>query len=95
MYLGLVYCHVCVCVCVCVGSMNAFAIVEIFHIPIFALTLCCLLTCVGLSVGPGLTQREDLARLQRDARREEDDFHGVSLQPPAEALRGAALGSRL
>ena len=48
-----------------------------------------------LSVGPGVTQREDLAWLQRAARCEEDDFHRVSLQQPAKALWSTALRPRL
>lgn len=48
-----------------------------------------------LSVGSGVTQREDLARLQRVARCEEDVFHGVSLQQPAKALWSSALRPRL
>lgn len=46
--------------------------------------------CV-FSVGSGVTQREDLAWVQRAARCEEDDFHRVSLQQPAKALWSAAL----
>lgn len=58
--------------------------------------LCCMSAdlCVS-SVGSGVTQREDLARLQRAARCEEDDFHRVSLQQPAKALWSAAVRPRL
>lgn len=48
-----------------------------------------------VSVGSGFTQREDLARLQRTARCEEDDFHRVSLQQSAKAVWCAALRPRL
>lgn len=48
-----------------------------------------------VSAGSGFTQREDLARLQRTARCEEDDFHRVSLQQPAETFWGTALRPRL
>lgn len=48
-----------------------------------------------LPVGFGVTQWEDLARIQRATRCEEDDFHRVSLQQPEKALWSAALRPRL
>lgn len=48
-----------------------------------------------LTLGSRVAQREDLARLQRAARCEEDDFHRVPLQQPAKALWSTAVRPRL
>lgn len=48
-----------------------------------------------LTLGSRVAQREDLARLQRAARCEEDDFHRIPLQQPAKALWSTAVRPRL
>lgn len=89
--------YYCLGTAVCLWLMNTSCQCgNIWYTPLLALSICRRLTCICVSpVGSGVTQREDLAWLQRAARCEENVFYRVSLQQPAKALWSTALRPRL